>query len=92
MDQPRNRGRDLRRKSPARDRDLAGLAPAFIAVGSLDILVDEALDYAARLGRASIPIDLRIYSGVYHAFDLIPGRTTDRFRADLANTIEDFFA
>ena len=30
---------------------LAGLPPAFIAVGALDLFVDEDIDYAARLIR-----------------------------------------
>ena len=76
--------------APGRVGDLTGLAPAFIAMGSIDILVDEAIDYAARLGRAGVPVDLRVYSGVYHAFDLVPGATTDRFKEDLAQAIEAF--
>ena len=75
--------------APARATDLAGLAPTFIAVGSLDILVDEGVDYAARLGRAGVPVDLRVYAGVYHGFDLVPGTTTNRFNIDLAEVIEE---
>ena len=75
--------------APARANNLAGMAPAFIAMGSVDILVDEAIDYAARLGRAGVPVELHVYSGVYHAFDLVPGNATDRFVADLANAIEE---
>ena len=78
----------LRYMAPARVDDLAGVAPAFIAVGSIDVLVDEALDYAGRLGRAGVPVELHVYPGVYHAFDLLPGDATDRFRSDLANAIE----
>ena len=37
---------------------LAGVAPAFIVVGSIDVLVDEAIDYAGRLGRAGRPVEL----------------------------------
>ena len=74
--------------APARTDDLAGVAPAFIVVGSIDVLVDEAIDYAGRLGRAGTPVELHVYSGVYHAFDLLPGVTTDRFGGDLANAIE----
>ena len=78
----------LRYLAPARADDLAGLAPAFIAVGSIDVLVDEVIDYAGRLGRAGVPVELHVYPGVYHAFDLIPGPATDRFGTDLANAVE----
>ncbi len=74
--------------APARANNLAGVAPAFIAMGSLDILVDEAIDYAGRMGRAGVPVELHVYPGVYHAFDLVTGTTTERFAADLANAIE----
>ena len=83
---------NLRYMAPARTDDLAGVAAAFIAVGSIDNLVDEAIDYAARLGRAGVPVELHVYPGVYHAFDLVPGTTTDRFVADLAHAIEGVFA
>lgn len=74
--------------APARAADLAGLAPAFVAVGSLDIVADEAFDYAARLGRAGVPVEFHVYPGVYHAFDLVPGAATDRFNDDLTNAVE----
>ena len=83
---------NLATMAPARAHDLAGLAPAFIAIGSIDNLVDEAIDYAARLGRAGVPVELHVYPGVYQAFDLVPGATTDRFLADLAHAIEEVFA
>lgn len=79
---------DLAYLAPARAENLAGAAPAFIAVGSLDVVVDEVVEYAARLGRAGVPIELHVYSGVFHGFDLVSGTTTDRFNADLANAIE----
>ncbi|WP_019995445.1 alpha/beta hydrolase [Aureimonas ureilytica] len=74
--------------APARAEDLAGLPPTFLAVGSLDILVDETIDYAARLGRAGVPFELHVYDGVFHGFDLFPGPETTRFRADLAAAVE----
>ena len=36
--------------APARAENLAGLAPAFIAAGAIDIIIDEVLDYAASVG------------------------------------------
>jgi acetyl esterase len=58
--------------SPARATNLAGLPPAFIAVGALDLFVDEDIDYAARLGRDGVPIELHVYPGAPHGFDLSP--------------------
>ena len=57
--------------SPARAKSLAGLPPSFIAVGALDLFVDEDIDYAARLGREGVPVELHVYPGAFHAFDLV---------------------
>lgn len=78
--------------APIRAENLVGLAPAFIAVGSLDILVDETLDHAGRLIRAGVPTELHVYDGVFHGFDLVPGPETDAFKADLARAIEKALA
>lgn len=77
--------------APSQTTKLTDVAPAFIAVGSLDLVVDEVVDYAARLGRAGVPIELHVYPGVYHGFDLVSGTATDRFNADLANAIDMIF-
>lgn len=55
--------------SPARAADLTGLPAAYIDVGALDILLDEARDYAERLDAAGVPVRFRIYPGAYHGFD-----------------------
>lgn len=54
----------------SRATDLTGLPPAFIGVGELDVFRDEDLDYAARLRAAGVPVELHLYPGAYHAFDL----------------------
>lgn len=56
--------------APARALDVSGLPPAFIAVGSLDLFVDENLAYAHRLLRSGVPIELHIYPGAYHGFPM----------------------
>ena len=73
-----------------RATDLNKLAPAFIAVGSIDLFLDEDCDYALRLTRACVPVELHVYRGVFHAFDLLPGQVTNRFTADLNNAIKEF--
>lgn len=54
----------------ARATDLAGLPPAYISTAALDLFVDEDLDYARRLMRHGVSVELHVYPGAYHAFDL----------------------
>lgn len=56
--------------SPSLATDLAGLPPTFVAVGALDLFFEENLEYARRLSRAGVAIELHVYSGVTHMFDL----------------------
>lgn len=56
---------------PARTADLAGLPPAFIGVGAIDLFVDEDIAYAARLVRAGVATQLHVTPGAYHGFDFI---------------------
>jgi acetyl esterase/lipase len=55
----------------ARVVDLAGLPPAYVAVGELDLFLDEDIDYARRLLAAGVPTELHVYPGAYHGFDAI---------------------
>ena len=52
----------------ARAEDLTGLPPTYIATGALDLFLEEDLDYARRLTRAGIPVELHVYPGAYHDF------------------------
>lgn len=54
---------------PARLRDMAGLPPAFIGVGGLDLFLDEDVDYARRLSDAGVATQLLVVPGAFHAFD-----------------------
>jgi acetyl esterase/lipase len=55
--------------APARADDLAGLPPTLIGVGTLDLFVDEDIDYARRLIAAGVPTDLLVVAGAFHGFD-----------------------
>ena len=57
--------------APARRQDLSGLPPAWVGVGSFDVLHDEAVQYATRLRAAGVPCDLQVVEGAYHGFDVI---------------------
>lgn len=54
---------------PARVKNLAGLPPTFIGVGSIDLFVDKNIDYAQRLNAAGVAIELVVVPGAYHGFD-----------------------
>lgn len=67
-----------------RATDLAGLPPAYIAVGTLDVFLDEDLDYARRLMEAGVPTELHVYPGLFHGSDIFAPATASslRFIAD----------
>ncbi len=56
---------------PARVRNLAGLPPAWIGVGGIDLFVDEDIDYAQRLLAAGVPTELLVIPGAFHGFQRI---------------------
>ena len=48
--------------------ELKGVAPAHLIVGSLDPLLDDSNDLAAKLTAAGVACDLTIYQGINHGF------------------------
>jgi acetyl esterase/lipase len=56
---------------PSRVENLKGIPPTFIGVGSLDLFVEEDIEYAQRLTDAGVPTELLVVPGGYHAFDLL---------------------
>lgn len=56
----------------ARAESLAGLPPAYISVGALDLFLEEDLEYARRLLAAGVPTELHVFPGAYHGFELAP--------------------
>ncbi|MEL4319273.1 alpha/beta hydrolase [Leifsonia sp. YIM 134122] len=57
--------------APARREDLAGLPPAWIGVGTLDLFHDEDLAYAARLEESGVPCEVVTIPGAPHGFDAV---------------------
>ena len=70
--------------APARATDLAGLPPAYIAVGTLDLFVDEDIAYTQALSAAGVPVELHVYPGAFHGSpSLVPGAAlSQRWAAD----------
>lgn len=79
---------------PARERELARLPPTFIGVGSIDLFVQEDVDYARRLLESGVPVELQVVPGAYHAFDFIApdAPLSKRFRAAQIGALRRAFA
>jgi len=62
----------------ARAENLEGLPPAFVAACELDVLRDEAIDYAKALMQSGVQTELHVYPGTCHAFDMVPEATVSK--------------
>jgi acetyl esterase/lipase len=62
--------------APGRRTDLAGLAPAFIGVGGIDLLASENIDYSRRLLEAGVPTELVVTPGAFHGFETMAPDTS----------------
>ncbi|MDA8290585.1 MAG: alpha/beta hydrolase [Actinomycetota bacterium] len=56
--------------SPALAADLSGLPPTYVSVVELDPLRDEGIELARRMIAADVPVELRVFPGLWHGFDL----------------------
>jgi acetyl esterase/lipase len=71
---------------PARVRDLRGLPPTYIGVGSLDLFVDDDIEFAKRLIDAGVPTEVHVSPGAYHGFFfLVPDAAVSRRFSDSYN-------
>ena len=70
--------------APARATELAGLPPAYINVGTLDLFLDEDIAYAQALSAAGVPVELHVYPGAFHGSPgMVPGAAiSQRWAAD----------
>ena len=73
--------------SPALASTLDGLPPSFIGTGGLDLFMDEDVAFAMQLSRSGVPVELHVYPGVPHMFDLHPGRVTEQCNADVLRAL-----
>ena len=61
---------------PARLKNLAGLPPAFIGVGGVDLFAVEDMEFARRLTLANVPTELLVIPRAFHGFDRVAPETS----------------
>ncbi len=77
---------DLGYFSPSYAPDLHGLPPALIYVGTLDLFVNEDIEYANRLIASGVTTELHVIPGLYHGFDAANHKA--RKTADFIGTVK----
>jgi acetyl esterase/lipase len=79
---------------PARVASVAGLPPAWIGVGSIDLFVEEDMEYARRLVHAGVATELLVMRGAFHGFDIfVPDAEVSRqFSASWKSALRKAFA
>jgi len=79
---------------PARVASVGGLPPAWIGVGSIDLFVEEDLEYAHRLIHAGIATELLVVRGAFHGFDLLvpEAEASKQFSASWKTALRKAFA
>ena len=73
--------------APSRRTDLAGLPPAWVGVGDLDVLCPENVDYAERLSACGVKCELVVVPGMYHGTDAMAREAGEmrEFRRSMVN-------
>jgi acetyl esterase/lipase len=78
--------------APSRRTDLAGLPPAWIGVGDLDLLCPENIAYAERLKASGVPCELVTVPGMYHGADGLAPKadSMQEFRRSIVNHLRTY--
>lgn len=73
----------------SRAKDLSGLPPTYICVGTEDLFRDEDIEYARRLIEAGVPCELAVFPGMYHGGDMfVPqARISRRLNANFLSAL-----
>ncbi|MBN2041443.1 MAG: alpha/beta hydrolase [Spirochaetes bacterium] len=76
----------------SREKNLSGLPPAYIAVGELDLFLDENIEYAQKLLQAGVSTELHVYPGATHGFDgMATASVSMRFIQERNNALKKAF-
>ena len=78
---------------PARAKELSGLPPATVVVGTIDVFRDEDIDYSFRLLAAGVTTEFHVYPGAPHGFEMLAASTAvaQRCQRDLDDALQRAF-
>jgi acetyl esterase/lipase len=77
----------------ARAQQLEGLPAAYIGVGTLDLFLEEDMEYARRLIRAGVPTELHVYPGAFHGFPMVAdAKVAQAHTGDYLNALSRAFS
>ena len=68
--------------APSRATDLSGLPPAFIEVGSAEIIRDDNVAFASHLWASGMQAELHVWPGAFHRFQAFAPTATVSIVAD----------
>ncbi|WP_210243413.1 alpha/beta hydrolase [Mesorhizobium sp. B2-4-14] len=69
--------------SPSLTRSLDRFPPLFLAIGALDLFLEEGVNFVMRASRAGVSVECHVYPGAVHGFDLMGETALGRqFRLD----------
>nr|WP_281169798.1 alpha/beta hydrolase fold domain-containing protein [Nocardioides alkalitolerans] len=80
--------------APARADDLRRLPRTWLATAELDLFCDEDVAYAARLLEVGVSVELHVYPGAVHGFDVFApaSAVARRFVAERTRAFRTFLA
>ncbi|HVW32158.1 MAG TPA: alpha/beta hydrolase [Acidimicrobiia bacterium] len=78
--------------APGRAKELHDLPPAYVVTGELDPMRDAAIDYATRLLHAGVSVELHVFPGAPHGWDMFCPKAglTKRALAERAEVLRRF--
>jgi acetyl esterase/lipase len=78
---------------PAPLASVSGLPPAWIGVGSIDLFVEEDMEYARGLVHVGVSTELLVVRGAFHGFDpLVPdAEASKQFSASWKSALRKAF-
>jgi acetyl esterase len=63
--------------SPLRAKSLAGLPRTLLVAAEIDPLFQEGLEYSQRLAQEGVPVERKVYPGMFHGFWRMPGALSE---------------